>query len=172
MKKRTSTTLGKTILASTVALVIGLSTQSAEASHETGWAVSLGGHLTLMPAYISVAYYAAHSEVQMPLGWVVPNLALSIHGASIGIVGMMLSIESGSSTFGSGELPPFGIEGSVIVLATSTATGIASVLQTMRITDSQTVKKSASSMPFVLLPSVTTTRETGTTVSLMAVGTF
>ena len=164
--------LGKTSLASTFALAIGLSTQSAEASHDTGLAVSLGGHLTLLPAYISVAYYAAHSEVQMPPGWVVPNLALSIHGASIGIVGLMLSINSGNSAFGSGEPASFGIEGSVIVLATSTATGIASVLQATRITDSQTVKKSASSMPFVLLPSVTTTRQTGTTVSLMAVGAF
>lgn len=163
--------LGKTILASTFAVAIGLSSQLAEASDDTGWAVSLGGHLTLLPAYISVAYYAAHSEVQMPPGWVVPNLALSIHGASIGIVGLMLSINSGSSAFGSGP-PSFGIEGSVIVLAASTATGIASVLQATRITDSQAVKKSASSMPFVLLPSVTTTRQTGTTVSLMAVGAF
>jgi hypothetical protein len=60
------------------------------------------GHGTLLPAYVSVIYYAANPNKRMPAGWVVPNVITSLMAGSLG--GLMIELSTYPSPSGDGQL--------------------------------------------------------------------
>lgn len=79
------------------------------------------GHGTLLPAYVSVLYYAAASDKAMPVGWAVPNILSSLATVSLGVWALSTELNEGASRVAAGSL----IVGGAVTLA-------ATILQTSR----------------------------------------
>jgi hypothetical protein len=158
-------TFYRSLVGSCIATVLTLSATNAEANHEDHLYVTLIGHGTLLPAYASIIHYGSYSDRRMHAGWLVPNVITSVLGTSVGVYGFLvakhpyyptnyLSYLAGLSVIG----------GSAFVLG-------ASIYQRRRPAAPDDAKTTAK-IPVFLLPSMSVTRERGTTIEFTAVGTF
>jgi hypothetical protein len=114
------------------------------------------GHATLLPAYVSIIYYAAASEKKMHLGWTFPNLVSSAATASLGILELSLLARSSSheaSYVAAGSL----VAGAAVVVT-------ATILQTIR-----SPERSSS---LVFLPTIGAPGGLGSGAGAVVAGTF
>lgn len=100
------------MLRSGVALGLGmallLTAEPSQASHKDAGSLALGGlvlaHMTMLPAYYSVGYYAwAWPEKPMPVNWATMNCVTAALGASVGFYGMFKAGKLGDLDHGTQE---------------------------------------------------------------------
>lgn len=163
----------QTLVAAGIAGALSLTASKASATHDTALYVMILGHGTLVPAYASTIYYSVKTDRKMPVGWLLPNLALSLHGFSAGIMGLEIATDQYSiELYGP---PPYAIPASLSVVAGSLITAAVSILQYTRSVPQSSgpaPRPQRGQLPVVVLPMGSQTPAQGTMVGLTAIGTF
>lgn len=130
--------------------------------------VSTFAHLTLVPAYLSTAYYTWATTRPMPTGWVTTNVLTAAVAGSFGVmmIGTAASSETkvdhGTRTYGTDVL--LGIGGG-LALAGALTVSTASILYATRPIEEPVAR-------MVVAPMVATAGATGPTGGLVLAGVF